>query len=247
MCLYRLHTFACGHEILKIHDPCPNASINAAGLLFCRLNPHAHPNTVVPDKITYGPGVCSCIHCHWLMGRLPDGSFGGEGNVGGRYVVDEEPYDVDEHGNIVPSQRNGPDVLCGDAVELMQAKLELINVAGSSLSNTTGQSLLPSLASNALEQLPSGSTQVDKSSVDYRSQMSIESTVRRPSSQRPGFNRTLLAPNEACDTKQKQVDKLRGPSNAALRHVHDLLLPMRTSDAISTLRQDVEDKSEDRQ
>ncbi|KAK4540135.1 hypothetical protein LTR36_009800 [Oleoguttula mirabilis] len=80
MCLYKEFFFLCGCSKYKIAVPCVDVAVNVQGVLFCRQDPHPHPeDRKARDgmiSITHGPGVCSGAVCQWHWGVLVPGDFG---------------------------------------------------------------------------------------------------------------------------------------------------------------------------
>lgn len=68
MCIYTVFNFVCGARKLKIVAPCSAFATNVQGLGFCRDDPVAHVGDGCNNarsfvKDTYGPGICSNVHC----------------------------------------------------------------------------------------------------------------------------------------------------------------------------------------
>ncbi|KXS96850.1 hypothetical protein AC578_7406 [Pseudocercospora eumusae] len=95
MCKYTLFNFLCGGTKIKVAEPCDQASTNYLGITFCRSDPHPHIDDSKPREFvspTFGPGICSNMHCRELWGMVP--KHQAEKHLAQDLVEDDTPFDM---------------------------------------------------------------------------------------------------------------------------------------------------------
>ncbi|KXT08164.1 hypothetical protein AC579_8011 [Pseudocercospora musae] len=95
MCKYTLFHFLCGGTKIKVAQPCDQASTNYLGITFCRKDPHPHTDDYKTRPFvapTFGPGICSNMHCREIWGMIPKGQA--EKHLRRDLVEDDTPFDM---------------------------------------------------------------------------------------------------------------------------------------------------------
>lgn len=95
MCKYTLFHFLCGGTKIKIAEPCDQASTNYLGIPFCKEDPYPHIEDAKPRQYTgatYGPGICSNIHCRENWGMVPKDEA--NKHLKRDLVEDDTPFDM---------------------------------------------------------------------------------------------------------------------------------------------------------
>lgn len=95
MCKYTLFHFLCGGTKIKVAEPCDQASTNYLGITFCRNDPHPHTEDYKTRDFvapTFGPGICSNMHCREIWGMIP--KCQAEKHLTQDLVEDDTPFDM---------------------------------------------------------------------------------------------------------------------------------------------------------